>query len=75
VRVDHGYNRYTSKVNPCRCDECRAAKQQYMADQRSQRSGLAFGDSRHGTRHGYDNYRCRCQQCVDAKRRTRRRAS
>lgn len=68
MRTDHGYARYSSKENPCRCEICRAAKAAYVAGQRSTRVGLPFGDPRHGTRSGFDNHRCRCQKCVDAKR-------
>lgn len=70
----HGYVPYT---RGCRCEVCRAAKSDYMRERRKvakmpardvqvRADGTVLmiaKDIRHGTRHGYEEYGCRCTPC------------
>ena len=57
----YGYNR------GCRLDCCRSAMSRAKADHRSRLAAKTpFDQIPHGTVNGYDNYRCRCDQCRHA---------
>lgn len=59
----HGtVNRYRSRREPCRCEECRRANREYNAALRG-REPPTHGAS------GYVNYGCRCKRCKEAHRR------
>lgn len=61
----HGYGAY---ARGCRCSQCRAAKAEYMCSHRAELARTPAPTQVHGTRNGYDNWRCRCTPCVEAKR-------
>lgn len=59
---------YASYSNGCRCEPCREAKREYTVAIRAARVGmLAPDDPRHGTRHAYNHFRCRCDRCRKAR--------
>jgi len=68
----HGYGAYS---NGCRCDECKAAKREYMRRKRHDASaarrnagvGYVAKGITHGTYSGYQDAYCRCYLCSAAK--------
>lgn len=74
-RFDHGYKRYSSNQNPCRCEVCRTAKAAYMREKRkaagAEKSQVVKG-IRHGTAHGYKDNKCKCDPCKQAGTRKRK---
>jgi hypothetical protein len=65
--TSHGYNGYG---DGCRCDDCKAAKRDYMTARRSA-AYLAGHEvparATHGTRSTYEEHGCRCNSCVVAQ--------
>lgn len=62
----NGYNNLD-----CRCDACKKAWADYVAQQRLNRSRKARageGGLVHGKSATYSNWRCRCDQCTEAHR-------
>lgn len=76
--AEHGtYARYSSHPG-CRCDECRAAKANYMRERRANARRMAHRHSvpgspfvadvkTHGTRAAYEEHGCRCAPCRKAR--------
>lgn len=84
VILTHSYGGYT---RGCRCDICRAAKAAYSRARRAVANAptrtpainakgrpiLIAEGIRHGTRHGYEEYACRCDACRTAHNRSDKR--
>jgi Fe-S cluster assembly iron-binding protein IscA len=67
---NHG-TEYTYKYYGCRCDLCKAANTQAMAERRSRvrlTVDLNSADIIHGTTNTYRYYGCRCDKCKEAHR-------
>lgn len=68
---EHGYSAYTH--DHCRCEVCRQAKADYVRARRAAgrqvaQPGVRVDDlKRHGTRFGYEERGCRCDECVGAR--------
>jgi hypothetical protein len=61
----HGtINGYTN--HSCRCELCRAANTESVANARNRRVGELPPEEVHGTENGYSNWRCRCSDCREA---------
>lgn len=63
-RVQHGT--ITKYQYGCRCLDCKAAKATWHREWRQRVRGRiqpGDGDPRHGSIHGYIDYRCRCRDC------------
>jgi hypothetical protein len=60
--IDNPHGTRNRYYNGCHCADCTAANRAYTA---SLRTGAA---PNHGTYSGYANYRCRCDECREAKR-------
>ena len=52
----------------CRCDACRADAARRVREWRHDIAGRTPPDTVHGTINGYNNWRCRCEPCKDARR-------
>ena len=73
--IEHG-KRQTYVYYKCRCDECRAANREYLRQYRAaNREAIRASQARyttklkgsehipHGTRYGYSDFGCRCDEC------------
>lgn len=65
----HGYHRYASSTDPCRCPVCRQGKADYMRERRAHarkvaQAGIKVIGILHGSRAGYEEHGCRCALCM-----------
>ena len=69
----HNAGGYTN--HGCRCPDCRAAHAAYVSAARARRIANGAPTTAHGKPSTFDNYACRCDLCVAAKRASRQKAS